>query len=424
MVHLEKNRWLRALIVLAVFAVALYLGGQVWGVIQHYSDIIITFFLAWLLAFILSPLASNLQRSYRISRAIAASLVYLFMFVNVALVFVLVVPLAAEQLVQLGQRLPGYFQDAQAWGQGWLDYLQYELRLRGVQLDLASLPANTDIATQVGSLGSGIVANTISVVGGVASVLTALILILVLSFYLVLDGDTIVQSIFGLVPARYQIEGQVFLASINRTFGGWLRGTLLISLLYGVGNAVVMAIVGLNYVALASVLAVLLVIFPLVGPVLAMVMPVALAAFSGDLTKLVLTIIGLLVLQVLVYNVLSPKVLGESIGLHPLLVLFALLIGLKQAGLIGAIFGVPVVGVLYAMFIYVVRKRQERASREVEVETAEVVSPMPPPNDASAKRPRSGPIGAAVWERVRTLLGGVIGWFRRTSRLGGRSRVL
>ena len=420
---MENNRWLRALIVLAVFAVALYLGGQVWQVIQHYSDIIITFFLAWLLAFILSPLATNLQLKHRVSRPIAASLVYLFMFVNVALVFVLIVPLAAEQLVQLGQRMPGYVEDAQAWGQGWLAYIQYELSLRGLRLDLAALPVCGDVAAQFGSLSSGIVTNTISVVGGVASVLTALILILVLSFYLVLDGDAIVQSIFGLVPPRYQIEGQVFLDSINRTFGGWLRGTLLISLLYGVGNAVVMAIAGLSYIALASVLATILVIFPLVGPVLAMVMPIALAAFSGDLTTLIVVVIGLLVLQVLVYNVLTPKILGESIGLHPLLVLFALLVGLKQAGLIGAIFGVPVIGVLYAMFLYFVRKRRTREQREAYDDPTDGPDEQPVETPAPPTRARKS-LGVALSARLTTLFWRLVRWFREASHLDGRMRVV
>ena len=408
---MENNRWFRVLIVLAVLVLALFLGGQVWQVIQHYFDIIIVFFLAWLLAFILSPLASSLQTNFRMSRAIAVTLVYLFMFVNVALVFVLIVPLAAEQLVQFGQKLPGYFEDAQGWGQDWLDYSQYELSVRGIQLDITTLPIYGDIASQFGTLGSGLLTNTISVVGGVASVVTGLILVLVLSFYLVLDGDTIKRGIFGLVPARYQIEGQVFLDSINRTFGGWLRGTLLISLIYGVGNAVVMTIAGVSYVALASVLATVLVIIPLIGPVLAMVMPVAIALFAADISKLLIVVIGLLIVQVLVYNVLNPKILGESIGLHPLLVLFALLVGLKQAGVIGAVFGVPVVGVLYAMFLYLVQKRRAVIGPSmVTLAEGEVGVPVEP----SASRPsRSSGIGVVVWKQLARAVRALVGWVRQ-----------
>jgi predicted PurR-regulated permease PerM len=354
---MEKNPWFRALIILAVFALAIYLGGQLWEMARHFADIIIVFFLAWLVAFILSPLAYFLERGYRLPRSLAVALVYLGLFVNIGIVFVLVVPLAVEQLVQLAQYLPSYVGEVQTWLQGWGGFLQAELSNRGIAVDMPSFYKSTELTTQVGALTSGIVANTITLVSGAASFLTNATIVLVLSFYLVLDGDRLVRGLTTLVPASYQQESRYLRESISRTFGGWLRGTLLVALVYAIGNAVVMAISGLSYVLLASILAGVLMIIPLFGPVLALVLPVLLAAFQGDVTKLVLVVVGLLILQVLVFNVLSPKVMGESVGMHPLLVFLALLVGIKQAGLVGAIFGVPVIGVAYAMVVYLIQKR-------------------------------------------------------------------
>lgn len=407
---MERNPWFRALIVLAVFALLIHLGGQLWQMAQHFGDIIIVFFLAWLLAFILSPVAHLLEHRYRISRSLAAAGVYLALFLGLGIAFVLVVPLAVEQLVQLGQRLPIFVATAQSW----LAFVQAELENRGIPVDLMSFYKGPDLAAQIASLGSGVVANTIAVVGSVASVLFNVTIVLVLSFYLVADGERLLKRLSGFVPADYRLESQFFLDSINRTFGGWLRGTLLISIIYAVGNALVMSVAGLSYVLLASLLAGVLMIIPLIGPVLAMVMPVLLAALQGDVAKVVLVVVGLLVLQTLVFNVVSPKVMGESIGMHPLLVFLALLVGIKQAGLAGAIFGVPVVGVIYAMLMYLLEKRTP--SRDV---SAWPEAPAPPlsrehvgitgPGQPAASSPggvdRLAAAVRAIVAKLRALLG-------------------
>lgn len=371
---MENNGWFRALIVLAVFSLALYLGSQLWEMARHFADIIIVFFLAWLVAFILSPIADFLERSYAMPRGLAASLVYLGLFVNVGVVFVLVVPLAVEQLVQLGQRLPIYVATIQEWGQGWAAFIQVELGNRGIALDLPSFYRSSDLAAQAGNLTSGLVANTIVLVSGVASTIASVTIVLVLSFYLVLDGARLSDGLLRLVPPTYQLECRYLQDSINRTFGGFLRGTLVIAFVYALGNALVMSVAGLGYVLLASLLAGVLMVVPLFGPVLAMVMPVLLAALQGDVTKAVLVLTGLLILQVLVFNVMSPKVMGQSVGMHPLLVFLALLVGIKQAGLIGAVFGVPVVGVAYAMVVYFIQKRDPAWMAALEAERSRQAS--------------------------------------------------
>lgn len=380
---MERDPWFRAFFVLGAIALAIYLGGQLWDLARHFSDIIIVFFLAWLVAFILTPLAAYLQRSYSLPRGLAVSIVYLGLFVNLGIVVVLVVPLAVEQLVQLGQRFPMIV----ATVQSWLVDAQRQLEARGIPIDLPTFYRSSDITTQIGSLTSGIVANAISLVGGIASVLFSTTVVLVLSFYLVLDGERLLVKLNEFVPAGRRAEGQFFLDSISRTFGGFLRGTLVVSLAYTIGNALIMTIAGLSYVLLASLLAGVLMIIPIFGSALAMVLPVLLVAIQGDVTKVVFVVVGLLVLQVIVFNMLSPKVMGQSVGLHPLLVFLALLVGIKQAGFVGAIFGVPVAGVVYAMLLFLFQ-RQSSAS------VATGAKPAMPVVEPTLVRLKSGRFGA------------------------------
>jgi predicted PurR-regulated permease PerM len=124
-------------------------------------------------------------------------------------------------------------------------------------------------------------------------------------------------------------------------------------------------------------------VIPFVGSVAAIIPPMILALMTGDWLKVILVFIGLMALQQLVFNVIAPKVMSDSVGMHPLLVFAALLLGTKEAGIWGAIFGVPIVGVMWSMFVQFNRERK-RFTRELPLITAEreAVSPIPAPTPA------------------------------------------
>src|SRR4051812_14795958 len=105
---MERNRWLRALLVLLTLIAGLHLAGLFWDVSQRFGDIIVMFFLAWLLAFVLSPLTQALERAASIPRVLAAGIVYLILFVVLLGGLVLIVPALVTQLLALGKVLPAY----------------------------------------------------------------------------------------------------------------------------------------------------------------------------------------------------------------------------------------------------------------------------------------------------------------------------
>src|ERR1700681_3011418 len=103
---LDRNPWTRALVILGVIAVGLYLAGQLWSLASHFADITILFFLAWLLAFILLPIVRFIDGQTRLGRVGAAAIVYLGLLVAIVTLLVLVIPLLIEQLSQLVSQLP------------------------------------------------------------------------------------------------------------------------------------------------------------------------------------------------------------------------------------------------------------------------------------------------------------------------------
>src|SRR5262245_5586993 len=342
---IERNRWLRALIVLLVVIAALHLGGLLWELGQRFFDIIVLFFLAWLLAFVLSPLTQSIERWLGIPRALAAAGVYLVLFVGLLTGLVLLVPALVVQLVELGRLIPSYAERVPSA----LAEIQSDLNNRSIEVDITSLYRPQDLSASLVGVGSSAVQNMVSILTGVFNVVFMVVLVLVLSFYMVVDGDLIEIAVLSFVPDSRRGEVDFFLDSVNRSFGGFLRGTLIQAVVYALGTAVVMIVGGLDFVLVASLFAGIVMIVPIFGPFLAIVPPVAIALISAPVQTVLIVVGGLLILQQLTFNVLAPKLMSDSLGMHPLLVFAALLIGSRVAGITGAIFGVPIAAVLWAM---------------------------------------------------------------------------
>jgi len=388
----ERSPWFRALIVLMVVIATLYLVGRVLEIAANFSDIILLFFLAWLLAFVLKPVARLLQYRVHVPWPLAVGLVYLGLFVILILVTVIMVPVVALQLTQLGANLPKWAEELPSL----VAPLQTTLLEHGVDVNLERWYQNQDLPDQIQKLGAPVIQNTLGLVTGIASAVFSVIVVLILSFYLLLDGDRIADEALAVLPGSYQTGVSYLLESIDRTFGGFLRGQLLQAIIYGLGTALVMYFAGLGYVLLASLFAGIVMFIPFFGPFLGLVPPLLVAFFYLPIGGVVLVLAALLILQQVVLNILAPKIMSESVGIHPLLVFFAILGGAKMAGLAGAIFGVPVVGVLNAMLWQLYRQSDAYKKRLAE----NTVSTTPP-------EPRSAGMWSHSLEKPLKLVRGV-----------------
>lgn len=353
----DTTLWLRILLVLTSVLAGVYLLGFLWEIGREFADIILLLFLSWLVAFILGPLIEPLARVRRVPRAAAAGVVYLGMLLVVLGGGFLVLPATVEQIVQLSNTLPAFLQPVP----GLLDSVQAWLDRNGIDARLADFYQMSAIVARVESLGAGLALNAVGVAQGIASAVVNLVLVLVLAFYFLLEGDQLAKRLVVLLPARYRDDGRFFMETIDRTFGGFLRGLTIQALISALGTAVIMWLLGLPFVLPISAFSGLVMVVPFVGALLALLAPLAIALFTGDLMKIVVILVGLLLLQQLVLNVVGPKVMGASVGLHPMLVLLAILLGIKVAGIWGAFFGVPVAGVAYSMAKFFYQRSQTAA---------------------------------------------------------------
>lgn len=364
----------RALLILLVALAALYLAGFVWQLLTNLADIILLFFLAWLLSVLLAPVVDWLQRQ-RLPSGVAIAVVYLGSTLLLGLLGLLLLPSVLAQLGELGRNLPGYVQELPAA----VEQLQGWLAQQGVKLELLPPFVADGLAQRAEALGSAIAQITLVVIQGTLTVLLGMVIVVILSIYITVDRHRLAQSFLGLLPTNWRDEGRFFLDRVGQTFGGYLRGMVILALIYGIGNAVVMILFGLEYTAPTSLFAGLMMFIPFLGTFLAIIPPLLIALFTTSATQALLVLVVLFVLQQVVLNGIAPRVFSQSLGIHPLLVFLALLLGIKLAGFWGALFGVPVVAVIYSMVAFFYEREQVSSTRASAAEAKEGPTGQPTP---------------------------------------------
>jgi len=381
----EWPKTARVALSLVAVAAIVWLLGRVLALIAYFWDIILLFFLAWLLAFTLHPIVARLSNypvpgwfltfleesgrpdaaqrlaTWHLSHRAATFVVYLALVFVLITALVFVIPVAVTQLGQLAGRLPSYgaeiliwFQRVQTENPVWLERLNAEAARFGV--DLREAYRELNIVGSAQSLGTRLAQNTLGIAAALGGFLADTLLVLILSFYITLDAPRLIRWLMGLVPRNWQDECVFLFRSVNQTFGGFIRSQLIMAVLSSMGTMLIMQLAGLGFVIVVSLFCGLIILIPIVGAPIALFLPALIALFQQGLATAVYVFIAVFALQQLILHILMPRIMSQTMGMHPLLVFAALLIGIRVAGFWGALFGIPVVGVLTAMLSHVYRR--------------------------------------------------------------------
>lgn len=341
---MQTNRWLQTLIVLLVIIASAWLAGQVWTFLMQFSSILLLFFLAWLLAFVLSPIARALQRR-GVPKTLAVGIVYLALAVLAVLaVWWLVPPITA----QVGQLQSGI--ESGSYMTTFNQFVQdLQKALTGLGLESTDLQRiYNEISAQAQNVLLNVVSNTFTMLQGVATFALQFILVLILSFYFMNDSDRLFNGIVELLPTRWQDEARLVGMSIEKSFGGFIRGQLVFALVYAIFTAIIMLMppFQLDFVIIASIVAGLCMIIPLIGNFLAFLPAILVALVTGRTDIWLWLLLVEFIMQSFMMNVLGPRIMSSAIGIHPLYVVAAMLVGGQVAGLWGALFGIPIAGAI------------------------------------------------------------------------------
>jgi len=322
-----------------------------------FSGIFMICFLAWLLAFVVSPLVDGAAVRLHIGRRKAVGLVY----GCVALAFVGFVLVVASIGMSEATNLVGRTDEATATISASLASLQKQFGIGTHDINLAALFREgesrilPDIKATVGSQ-SGAIAGT------VASIVGTLSIILVLSIFIVSDASGLQAKWRRVMPNRFETQLDLFDRSVGRAFRGFLWSQLVLIAIQVVLTVVVGLVFGLPYLFLMCLIAALCMPIPFVGPGLALLPPVVIAAafVPGAFIPVALV---LFVVQALIMNLVVPRLMKKTSGVHPVVTILSVLVGAQIAGIWGALFGLPVAAVISILANYVINLQ---AVQEVE----------------------------------------------------------
>ncbi|MGD0122388.1 MAG: AI-2E family transporter [Candidatus Limnocylindrales bacterium] len=352
----RERRWLAALLILGTVAVAFVVVYDVTALLAYFNDVIMVFFLAWLLAFILSPLASALVHLIpQLPRALAVILVYTLLIVGLIVAILLVAQQLYSSINNLVNNWPTGDRLAKLL-QPWQDRLNSvgggQISLYDqVNLLLANLKAGAaDLAKPVGDVAVA----SLGIFGN-------LLFVFFLSLYMAVDRDHIMSFLFRIVPAAYTDEARLLEHSVSRSFGGFLRGQALSGLIYGLTSMLASVVLGLPYMPVTATSSGILQAIPFFGPFISWAPPVLVAIFfvpDATVPALIMMVVGWFVLM----NIIQPRLMAEAVGLHPVVVLGSVMVGSRIAGIPGAIFGIPVVAVIASFFFYYLGRNRDTGS--------------------------------------------------------------
>jgi len=341
----QERRLLTALVVLLIVFVALQVFAILWDALGRVADVLIIFGAAWAFSYVLSPLVDRLDQRTRLNRFGAVLVVYAAIFILLAAAGAYAVPRLAEQLAALAARGPELSASAD------LAAKDFQANLDRIGLPVNIVPLYEALPGRLAGLAGTFASDALGVVSATATIVFDLLLVLIIAFLMLLDGNALWARFTAMLSKELRSEFELLRMSSDRAFGGFIRGSLILGAIYGLATLLILVVFGVPFQGVLAVFSGLFVMIPFFGPILALVPVLVIAGLGAPGSLLPVAILSILLQQVML-NVVSPRIMSKSIGIHPLFVFFSLLLGSKIAGFWGVLLGVPVAGVINTFIRY------------------------------------------------------------------------
>jgi predicted PurR-regulated permease PerM len=320
------------------------------------ADILLPFIVGLALAYLLTPLADRLER-LGVNRMVAALLLIAVMVLAFVIVILLVAPLLGGQFVSFIDNVPGYVGKLQSLitdpSRPWLQKL--------VGSSLSTDKSISDLVTQGVGWVTAFLRSLWSGGRALVSVFSLIVVAPVVSFYLIYDWHRMIRKVDSWIPVQHRDTVRQLAREVDAAIAGFVRGQTAVCLILGSFYAIGLTLAGLNFGLLIGLAAGIVTFIPYVGSMTGLVVSVgvAIAQFWPEWTSIV-TVLGVfLVGQFIEGNILSPKLVGESVGLHPIWVIFALLAFGYLFGFVGLLVAVPLAATIGVLARFALRRYLE-----------------------------------------------------------------
>ncbi len=342
-----RSRWYVGLLLLGVGLSFLYL----------IRSALPPFIIALFLALTLEPLVRFAERRH-IPRGVAVVFIFLLLLLLLIGALIGLIPIVIQEVNDLVHNAPQYFQEARAWISRTLN-TPWVQKIPG--------PIRERIGQEFQGLLSLFTKSLTSATGwllGLLSRLLWLVIIPLATFYFMLDFPRMYQGLFSLLPQQHQKKGRRIVEEVFETFSAYIRGLILVSLLNGLTTMAVLWALKINYAFLLGSVAGLLYIVPYLGALVSVTLSAGVALFQYSASKaLLVVLLMVLINQVLFDQIITPRVIGGQVGLHPLLSLFAMVSAGTLFGIWGIILAVPVTASLLIVLSHLIPEWIPSSSR-------------------------------------------------------------
>lgn len=310
------------------------------------KDVLVMVLLSFILATAITPFVDFLQKK-KVPRTISVAGVILAVIGLIYLVIRLIVPPFASEMTNILSNRTEYVNKITS-------YFQH---LSPVLRDNITVSLNNFL----GSFGSLNLDGFMSGARGIFNSIMELIVILVLSFYLLQNNKGVQGAIVSYIPKQHQSRILALYRKISEKMSQWMRGQIFLGLIIFLVNLVGLSILKVNYALSLAVIAGLLEVLPIIGPIVAGGLAVLIALTQSPLLALIVLAWYLLVQQ-LENHILVPQIMKKSLGLNPVVIILSILIGGKLLGVIGILVAVPVAAVVGVLMEEFVKKQESEAN--------------------------------------------------------------
>lgn len=307
------------------------------------------FIIAAFISYLLYPILLKLHQ-YKISKGLAVLIIYFLFFALVSFTFYKSFPVFVYQLQDLSEQLPQLILIYEDIIYALYESTSFLPEIVHDKMDDLIMNIETSIEKQIG--------NILERLANIVDFLIIITIVPVLVFYFLKDFSKMKIWFRKIVPKKYHVKMEKLLIAVDESLGGYVRGQLLITSVIIFITFIVYHTVQLKYALLLAVIMGLMNVIPYFGPVIGTI-PVVAIAMTTSWKLVIIILITNICVQILEGSFLSPYIMGKSVQIHPILIIFILLVGAEVGGIIGMIVAVPTITVLRAIFIQIFLNKQQ-----------------------------------------------------------------
>lgn len=311
----------------------------IWFIYQIRS-VIILFLITGLLAYILNPSITKLAHKLKLKKGLVVGIFYIIIITPIILLLVLVLPILGNQILSLVKNLPKYYDLVM----NMIEQLQNTLQTSPMLQDAINSFLST-LRPQVENFLSSIGLRVLNLVISITSSIFTLILAIILNFYFLIDIDNIKRSFINILPLNIRDKTLKVLEEINKSFKAFLKAQGILCLFVGLADGLGVWILGIDYALTLGLIAGFTEVIPYLGPYIGAI-PAIIVALTISPWKALEIAIWYIAVQQIENHFIVPNVMGKAMGLHPLTVIFSLLVFGKLLGFWGVLLAVPIAAII------------------------------------------------------------------------------